>query len=448
MDKLANDGYVETVAGVLLSGIRFAQGYVMDIPRKSAKRMKMIRRGLIATTGLIVIAAVTVGVSRLEPAAPSVDRRTLWLDKAKRGPMLRQVRGVGTLVSEDILWVPAVVAGRVVRILVEPGEVVEPNTVLLELSNPELELELFNAESEWKSAQARRTMQKAQLQDQLLQSQANAAGERAQYDEAKLQAQVHEKEYENDLISEQQITLSRARVEQRQQVMEINQKRLEMFEKETIPAQLAEADAAVEKAESLYNLKKNQVESLHVRAGTAGVLAQVKDKIEPGQSVSPSTIVAKITNPRKLKAQLKVPEAQARDLIVGLPAEVDTHHGTVAGKVSRIDPTVMDGNVTVDISLHGELPLGARPDLSVVGTVEIERLDDVLNVGRPVYASSEGLTELFKVVEDGRYAVRTRVQFGRSSVSTIEVLEGLQPGDEIILSDMSQWDGQDRIRLR
>ena len=291
-------------------------------------------------------------------------------------------------------------------------------------------------------------MQKAQLQDQLLQSQANAAGERAQYDEAKLQAEVHEKEYENDLISEQQITLSRARVEQRKQVMEINQKRLEMFEKETIPAQLAEADAAVQKAESLYNLKKNQVESLHVRAGTAGVLAQVKDQIEPGQSVSPSTIVAKITNPRKLKAQLKVPEAQARDLIVGLPAEVDTHHGTVAGKVSRIDPTVMDGNVTVDISLHGTLPLGARPDLSVVGTVEIERLDDVLNVGRPVYASSEGLTELFKVVEDGRFAVRARVQFGRSSVSTIEVLEGLQPGDEIILSDMSQWDGQDRIRLR
>ncbi len=185
-----------------------------------------------------------------------------------------------------------------------------------------------------------------------------------------------------------------------------------------------------------------------MRAGTAGVLAQVKDKIEPGQSVSPSTIVAKITNPRKLKAQLKVPEAQARDLILGLPAEVDTHHGTVMGKVFRIDPTVMEGNVTVDVSLHGELPLGARPDLSVVGTVEIERLDDVLNVGRPVYASTEGLTELFKVVEDGRYAVRTRVQFGRSSVSTIEILDGLQPGDEIILSDMSQWDGQDRIRLK
>lgn len=420
----------------------------MDIPRKSAKRMKMIRRGLIATTGLIVIAAVTIGVSRLEPASPTVDRRTLWLDKAKRGPMLRQVRGVGTLVSEDILWVPAVVSGRVVRILIEPGTIVEPNTVLLDLHNPELELELFNAETEWKSAEAKRTAENARLRRELLTTQGSVAGYQANYDEAVLQAEVDQKEYENDLISEQQIKLSKARVEQKKKLLEINQECLEMFRTETMPSQLAEMDATVRKAESLYRLKKNQVDSLHVRAGTAGVLAQVKDKIEPGQSVSPSTIVAKITNPRKLKAQLKVPEAQARDLIVGLPAEVDTHHGTVMGKVSRIDPTVMEGNVTVDISLQGELPLGARPDLSVVGTVEIERLDDVLNVGRPVYASTEGLTELFKVVEDGRYAVRTRVQFGRSSVSTIEILDGLQPGDEIILSDMSQWDGQDRVRLK
>jgi len=410
--------------------------------------MKLIRRGLIATTGLVVIAVITVAVSRLEPASPTVDRRTLWLDKAKRGPMLRQVRGVGTLVSEDILWVPAGVAGRVVRILIEPGAVVEPNTVLLELHNPELELELFNAESEWKMALARQTVQKAELQGQLLQTEGSVAGHQASYDEAVLQAEVDQKEYENDLISEQQIKLSKARVEQRKRVLEINRQCLEMSRSQTIPAQLAETDATVLKAQSLHDLKRIQVESLRVRAGTAGVLAQVKEKIEPGQSVSPSTVVAKITNPKKLKAQLKVPEAQARDLLLGLPAEVDTHHGTVMGKVSRIDPTVMEGNVTVDISLQGELPQGARPDLSVVGVVEIERLDDVLNVGRPVYASTEGATELFKVVENGRYAVRTRVQFGRSSVSTIEILEGLQVDDEIILSDMSQWDGQDRIRLK
>jgi HlyD family secretion protein len=408
----------------------------------------MIRRGLIATTGLIVVAAVTVGVSRLKPAAPGVDRRTLWFDKVKRGPMLREVRGVGTLVSEEILWVPAVVSGRVVQILVEPGAPVEPNTVLLELHNPELELELFNAETEWQSVVAQQTAQKATLAGDLLQRQADLTQTQANYDEAKLQLEVDEKEFENELISLQRITLSRASVQQRKNFLEIKQKCLEMYEKETLPAQLAETEASVRKAKSFYELKKKQVESLHVRAGTSGILAQIPTRIEPGQSVATSTIVAKITNPKKLKAQLKVPEAQARDVTIGLVAEVDTHHGTVVGKVSRIDPTVMDGNVTVDVSLNGTLPQGARPDLSVVGTVTIEKLDDVLNVGRPVFASSEGPSELFKVVEDGRYAIRSRVQFGRTSVSTIEVVEGLDIGEEIILSDMSQWDGCDRIRLK
>jgi len=420
----------------------------MDIPRKSAKRMKMIRRGLIATTGLILVAAVTVGVSRLKPAAPGVDRRTLWLDKVKRGPMLREVRGVGTLVSEDILWVPAVVPGRIVRILVEPGTPVEPPTVLLELNNPELELELFNAETGWKTMVAQQTAQKASLEGDLLQKKASLALSQANCDEAKLQLEVDEKEFENDLISLQRITLSRASVQQKKNLLEINQKCLEMYEKTTLPAQLAEKEADVLKAKSFYELKRKQVESLHVRAGATGVLAQIPTKIEPGQSVAASTIVAKITNPKRLKAQLKVPEAQARDVTIGLVAEVDTHHGTVLGKVSRIDPTVMDGNVTVDVSLGVALPQGARPDLSVVGTITIEKLDNVLNVGRPVFASSEGPSELFKVVEDGRFAIRSRVQFGRTSVSTIEVLEGLEIGDEIILSDMSQWDGCDRIHLK
>ncbi len=339
----------------------------MDIPRKSAKRMKMIRRGLIATTGLILVAAVTVGVSRLKPAAPGVDRRTLWFDKVKRGPMLREVRGVGTLVSEDILWVPAVVQGRVIRILVEPGAPVEPNTVLLELHNPELELELFNAKTEWESMVTKQVAQKVQLQADLLQKKADLAGRKANYDQATLSLEVDEKEFENDLISLQRIRLSRASVEQTKNLLEINQQCLEMYERETIPAQLAEMEATVRKARSLYDLKEKQVQSLHVRAGAAGVLAQIPTKIEPGQSVSASTIVAKITNPKKLKAQLKVPEAQARDVTLGLVAEVDTHHGTVLGKVSRIDPTVMDGNVMVDVSLGARLPQGARPDLSVVG---------------------------------------------------------------------------------
>ncbi|MBN1507544.1 MAG: HlyD family efflux transporter periplasmic adaptor subunit [Sedimentisphaerales bacterium] len=420
----------------------------MDIPRKSAKRMKMIRRGLIGTTGLVVVALVTVGVSRLQPAAPGVDRRTLWLDTVKRGPMLREVRGVGTLVSEDILWIPAAVKGRVTRILVEPGSVVEPNTILLELNNPELELELLDAKSQWNSAQSKLVSQTAQLEDQLLGMEADLAQTQANHEENKLRAEVDQKQYESDLISDLQLTLSNARVTQSSELLEIKRKRLDMYRTQTMPAQLAEAKAGVEQAESKYRLKCNEMESLKVKAGTNGVLAQVKDKIEPGQSIAPGTILAKITNPKQLKAQLKIPEAQARDVRIGLVAVVDTHHGTVAGKVSRIDPTVMEGNVTVDVSLRGVLPEGARPDLSVVGTIEIERLTDVLNVGRPVYASSEGVTELFKVVEGGKYAVRSRVQFGRSSVSTIEILDGLAVGDEIILSDMSQWDGCDRIRLK
>jgi multidrug resistance efflux pump len=408
----------------------------------------MIRRGLIATTGLILVAAVTVGVSRLKPAAPGVDRRTLWLDKVKRGPMLREVRGVGTLVSEDILMVTAVVEGRVTRILIEPGAPVEPNTVLLELDNPVLELESFNAETAWKSAVATQTVQNAQLRDTLLQKKASLTRLQGDYDQAKLQFEADEKEFENDLISLQKFRLSQAQVERAKNALETDRACLEMFEKETIPAQRDEIAANVSRAKSSYELKKKQVNSLHVRAGTTGIVAAIPTRIEPGQWVSGSTIVAKITNPKKLKAQLKVPEAQARDVIIGLVAEVDTHHGTVAGKVSRRDLTPLDGNVTVDVSLAGALPQGAMPDLSVVGTITIEKLDDVLNVGRPVFASSEGPSELFKVVDDGRFAIRSRVQFGRTSVSTIEVLEGLEVGEEIILSDMSQWDGCDRIRLK
>ena len=420
----------------------------MDIPRKSAKRMKMVRRGLIITAGLALVAAVTVAVSRLEPAAPGVDRQTVWLDTVKRGPMLREVRGVGTLVSEDILWIPAAVKGRVARILVEPGSIVEPNTVLIELNNPELELELLDAKSQWNSAQSKLISQTAQLDDQLLQMETDLAQTQAGYEENKLRAEVDQKQYDSELISELQLILSKTQVTQSQQLADAKRKRLEVFRTRNMPAQLAEAKASVEQAESRYRLKCSEMESLRVKAGTHGVLAQVKDKIEPGQAIVPGTMLAKITNPRQLKAQLKVPEAQARDVIAGLSATVDTHHGTVAGKVSRIDPTVMEGNVTVDVSLTGTLPQGARPDLSVVGTIEIERLDDILYVGRPVFASSEGMCELFKLVEDGRFAMRTRVQFGRTSVSTIEVLDGLQVGDEIVLSDMSQWDGCDKIRLK
>jgi HlyD family secretion protein len=420
----------------------------MDIPRKNSKRKRIIRRIIYITSGLILITLVSIGLSRLEPAAPSVDRRTQWIDTVKRGPMLRQVRGVGTLVSEDVLVVPATVGGRVVKILVEPGAIVDANTEILELSNPELQLQWLDAQSKLNSAKAQLTARKTQLQDQLLGMEAEQARMEADIREAKLRLEVDQKQFEDDLISELNLSLSKARVEELEKLSGISKKRLAMFRDQTSTAQLAEFEAAVQQAESQYNLRKIQIESLHVRAGTSGVLASVREKIELGQSVPAGAILARITNLKKLKAQLKVPEVQARDVIIGLSAEVDTYNGTVSGTVSRIDPTVMEGNVTVDIKLNGELPEGARPDLSVVGTIEIERLNDIIYVGRPVFASSQATVELFKLVEDGKYAIRTRVQLGRSSVSTIEVIEGLVPGDEIILSDMSQWDEYDRIRLK
>ena len=420
----------------------------MDIQRKNANRNRWLRRGLVITLAMIVLGLTTLGLSRLEPAAPAVDRRTLWIDAVKRGPMLRQVRGVGTLVSEDVLVVPATVGGRVVRILVEPGAIVDANTVILELSNPELELQRLEAQSQLNSAQAKLDSQKTQLKDQLLGKKADQARMEATLREYQLRAQVDRKQFEDELISELNYELSQARAEDHAKLLEINKQRLAMFEHQTCPAQIAEAQAALRQAESLFNLRNGQVESLRVRAGTAGVLASVKQKIELGQQVSAGTILARITNPKQLKAQLKIPEVQARDVIIGLPAEVDTYNGTVSGKVSRIDPTVMESNVTVDVTLNGDLPEGARPDLSVVGTIEIERLDDILYVGRPVYASNQSNVELFKVVEEGKYAVRSRVHLGRSSVSTIEIVEGLAVGEEIILSDMSQWDSHDRVRLK
>ena len=420
----------------------------MDIPRKNAKRHRRIRQGIYTAIGLTVVAALTMGVSRLKPAAPGVDRRTLWIDTVKRGSMLRQVRGVGSLLSEDILLVPARVSGRVIRILVEPGTIVEADTVILELTNPELQLELLNAESQLSSAKAKLTAQRVSLEDQLLGQEASLAQLEANYREAELRAEVDQKQFDDDLISELNLTLSKARVDNLKNLVEVNKKRLTMFRDQTIPAQLAELEAAIRQAESLYKLKQSQVDSLHVCTGKPGVLAQVKDRIEPGQQVAQGTILAKITDPQRLKARLKIPEVQARDVRIGLPAEIDTYNGKIPGKVSRIDPTVMEGNVTVDITLNGALPDGARPDLSVVGTVEIERLEDVSYVGRPVFASSESTVELFKLVENGTHAVRARVQLGRSSVSTIEVLEGLAVDDQIILSDMSEWDEHDRIRLK
>ena len=420
----------------------------MDIPRKQNKTKRLIRRILWTSIGLGTLAAVTMGLSRLEPASPGVERETLLIDKVKQGNMVLEVRGVGTLVSEDMLIVPAIVSGRVIRRVIEPGCAVEPNTVILELSNPELELQWLDAQSNLNSARARYNAQKARLQDQILDMEASLARSHASLHEARLRAKVDQQQYDDGLISDLKMELTKGTVEELEKLLDIQQKRVKVFQEQTMPAQLEEMEAAVKQAQSHYNLKQSQMDALQVKADVSGVLAPIRVRIEPGQQVTTGQILARITDPKRLKAELQIPQGQAQDILIGMPAEIDTYNGMISGKVTRIEPTVMEGNVTVDVSLEGELPKGARPDFSVVGTIRIDHLVDILYVGRPVMAAEDSRTELFKVTPDGRFAERMGVRFGKTSVSTIEILEGLAVGDEIILSDVSQWDTVDKIRLK
>lgn len=405
-------------------------------------------RVIIVIITLVAISAITLVLWRLEPAAPSVERQTLLIDGVKRGDIILEVRGVGTLVSEDRLIVPSRVSGRAFRILIQAGTPVEPNTVILELSNPQLELSWKDAQTELSSAKARYNAQKARLLNQQIGYEAGVARTRADVNDAKLRFEVDKKQYEDGLISELTMKLSKSSVEQREKQLEVEERQFDVFLNQTKPAEMVLEEASLDRARSLYNMREEDYKSLKIRAGAAGVLAPIQVPIELGQQIGTGQMVARITNPERLMARLQIPQGQARDVRIGLPAEIDTYNGVVSGHVSRIEPTVMEGNVTLDVSLDGELPKGARPDLSVVGTIEIEQLIDILYVGRPVLASAGSKVELFKLIEDGRFAARVPVQFGKTSVSTIEVLDGLVVGDEIILSDVSQWDTADKIRLK
>lgn len=417
----------------------------MDVPRANIARRRNIRRAFLAVASLVVIASVTVYLSRLEPAAPAVERATVWLDSVKRGPMLREVRGTGSLVPEVIWWIPAATAGRVERILVLPGTTVRGDTVLLELSNAELELEAVDAEWRLKSAQAELEALEVNLRNELLSLQASVARIEADYNEARLREAVDQELYDGGLISERNLKLSQVRVEELAKLNQIEQKRLQISAASQ-EARLAAQQARGEQARALFELKRRQVEALRVQAGTAGVLEQLP--VEVGQRVTPGTILAKVTDVTTLKAVVRIPETQARDVLPGQTASIDTRNGIVPGKVVRIDPAVQEGTVAVDVALTGEPPKGARPDLTVVGTIEIERLDDVLYVGRPVFGQAHSTAGLFKLSADEHTALRVQVELGRSSVNTIEIVKGLEVGDQVILSDMSRWDTFDRIRLR
>ena len=416
----------------------------MDIQRPSMARRRRIKRIVYSAAGLLLVLGISLGLSRLKPAAPSVEWSTVWPDTVKRGPMLRQVRGNGTLVPEEIRWIPALTEGRVERLRLLPGAPVRADTVLLDLSNPQLDLDLLDAQSQLKAGEAEYLDLQVSLESQRLDQQAAAAKVQAEYNQAKLQADRDEILAREGLTPDLTLKLSKVIAEELANRYEIEKKRLEIYA-ESIKAQLAVQKTKVEQHRALYELRKSQVDALHVKAGTDGVLQQLP--VEVGESVAPGTNLARVAEPKRLKAALKIPETQAKDIMIGQPAVIDTRNGTIPGRVTRIDPASENGTVTVDVALAGELPKGARPDLSVDGTIELERLDDVLYVGRPVQAQQESLVTLFRVDPDRRGAVRVKVRFGRSSVNTIEVLEGLTVGDQVLLSDMSTWDAYDRIRL-
>ena len=415
----------------------------MDIPRESAKRQRRIRRIIYSVVGLLAIVSVTYGLSRLKPAAPSVDKATVWIDTVKRGPMLLEVRGLGTLVPEEIVWIPATSDGRVVsRIL--PGVHLKPDSIILELKNPELEQAALDAEWQLKAAQADYNSLKAQLDSKLLDEKAAAATVQADYSQAVLNAEKDEALAKAGLGAELNSKLSRAKADELTTRNKIEQDRLAVSAA-SVKAQLDASKAKIEQLRALYQLKQAQLERLKVRAGIEGVLQEVP--VEVGQQVTTGTILAKVAQPTKLKAELKIPETQAKDVQIGQPASVDTRNGVIAGHVMRIDPAVINGTVTVDVKLEGALPQGARPDLSVEGTIEIENLKDVIYVGRPAFGQPNSTVGIFKLDEEGNGASRVQAKMGRSSVNTMEVLEGLKPGDRVVLSDMSTWDAFNRIRL-
>jgi HlyD family secretion protein len=396
---------------------------------------------------LLVIGGTTLGLSKLKPAAPTIERAQVWLGTVERGDMVRQVRGTGVLVAEQALWIPATCAGRVQNILVLPGSAVKADTILVELNNPEVEQAVFSAEWQLKAAEAELANLKVQLQSQHLTQEATVATAHSAARGARLDADVNDTLATNGLVPEITVRQTRAKAEDAQRLFEIETERLKISAEATT-AQQAVQEAKTEQLRAELQLKRRQAESLKVRAGIDGVLQKLGDAVslQVGQQLAAGAPVARVADPARLKAEVKIHETQAQDIQLGQVAVVDTRNGTVAGQVSRIDSAVQNGTVTVDIKLGQPLPKGARPDLSVEGTIELERLDNVIYVGKPVMADANAEVMLFKLTS-AKEAVRARVKLGRSSVTTVEVVQGLQPGDQIILSDMSQWQRHDRIKL-
>jgi len=417
----------------------------MDIARPSNVRQKRIRQAIYIGGSLLVVALISVGLSRLKPAAPTVEAGTVWKDVVKRGPMVRQVRGLGTLVPEDIRWIPSTTSARVEKIVFRPGTRVAPDSVILELSNPQLEQELLDAQLKLQSTEASLANLKIQVQNELLNQRAASATIEADYNRATMQAEMNNELAKDKLISDIQRRQTELDAQQLGVRNEIAKEQL-ASRAESARAQLTVQQATVDQARAVLQLKMRQRDELKVRAGISGILQQVE--VQEGQQVNPGANLIRVADPTRLKAEIKIAETQAKDIQVGQRAEIDTRNGFVSGKVIRIDPSVQNGTRTVDVSLEGELPRGAVPDLSVDGNIELERLPDVIFMGRPAFGQEQSTISLFKMDAEGSGASRVQVKLGKSSVNAMEILAGLNVGDTVILSDMSQWDAFDRVSLR
>ncbi|HEY7027529.1 MAG TPA: HlyD family efflux transporter periplasmic adaptor subunit [Gemmatimonadales bacterium] len=414
----------------------------MDIPREPVKNR---RRFLYLGAAILAVVVTTVGLSRLKPAAPSVELGTLWMDTVRKGPMVREVRGPGTLVPEEIRWISAVTPGRVDRVLVQPGVTVNENTLLLELSNPDVQIQSLQAQRELTAAEAELISLKTNLEAQRLAQAGAVATAKSAYREAQRKAKADSDLVAQNLISTAEAGRSGDQAEEMTARMEIEEKRLAILT-DNMKEQLDVQQAQVDRLRAIAAFQRRQVESMVVRAGASGVLQELPMQV--GQWAISGATLAKVVRPEKLKAVLRIPETQAPDVTVGQLAAIDTRNGIVKGHVVRMDPASQNGTVTVDVTLDGTLPKGARPDLSVDGTIEIERLSDVLHVGRPAYGQANSTVGVFRMVPGTDEAERVQVGLGRSSVNTIEVLRGLNEGDVVILSDMSRWDAVDRVRVK
>jgi len=418
----------------------------VDIARPEFKQQKRRKQLVIGAVALVVLVAVTVGVARLKPAAPSVERSTVWTDAVKQGPMLRQVRGLGSLIpsQEFTRQIPAETDATVIRIRVLPGSEVKADTVLLEMSNPQVEQTALDADLQLKAALAEYESLRVKLESDLMTQKAGAATVTQDYSQAKLQSETDKALYDLGVISGLAYKASKGKSDELTTRNGLEEQRLTIAQK-AILAQLQQQQAKVDQMRTLAELRRKQLNDLKVRSGIDGVLVDMPMQV--GQRVAPGTMLARVIQPNHLIAELKIAETQARDVQIGEPASVDTHNGIVSGSVMRVDPGVQNGTVTVDVNLTGELPRGARPDLSVDGTIDLEKLDNVLYVGRPAFGQESSTISLFKLDPDGKGAVRVPVKVGRASVNSIQIVEGLHQGDTVILSDMSRWDNTDRIRL-